>query len=395
MLESITSLQPLAWPFALAFTWMAGEVVHRWTHLPRISVYGLAGFFFGNVVPDVLTAPQLELLLVTANIAFGLMLFELGYRINLAWLKDNPWIAVTGIAESLLTFVVVGVIAHGAGQSPLASLLLATLAMSTSPASVVRVVNEEGAAGQVSERLLHLTAINCVLAACLFKIVLGVSLYQNTGSWLSASWHSMVVLLTSAGLGGTFGVIVPAWLRRMGRLSIDGTAAFAIGVLLLVAVSHVLKLSPIVATLVFGLVARHRRISLSRAQRNFGLLGDLLTVLLFFYVGATISWSLALSGAGLGVMLVCARIGVKTAVVGALARPSGISLRKGTLTGLALAPMSVFALLLLEQTRHLGLDLVDQLNALAAMAIMLEVAGPVLTQIALRRAQESHFGRKE
>ena len=46
----------------------------------------------------------------------------------------------------------------------LAALLLASLAMSTSPAAIVRVVNEQRSSGQVTERVLHLTAVNCVLA---------------------------------------------------------------------------------------------------------------------------------------------------------------------------------------------------------------------------------------
>ena len=34
-----------------------------------------------------------------ADVAFGLILFELGYRINLRWLRTNPWIGVSGLVE--------------------------------------------------------------------------------------------------------------------------------------------------------------------------------------------------------------------------------------------------------------------------------------------------------
>jgi hypothetical protein len=63
MYELISAAGQLAWPLALVVSWMAGELAHRWTGLPRISVYGLA------------------------SLAFGLILFELGYRINLRWLR--------------------------------------------------------------------------------------------------------------------------------------------------------------------------------------------------------------------------------------------------------------------------------------------------------------------
>jgi hypothetical protein len=59
------------------------------------------------------------------------------------------------------------------------------------------------------------------------------------------------------------------------------------------------------------------------------------------------------------------------------------------LTGLALTPISVFVILLLEQTRSLGIDLVDQLAPLAAATLLLELIGPVVTQRALMQAGES------
>jgi Kef-type K+ transport system membrane component KefB len=184
-------------------------------------------------------------------------------------------------------------------------------------------------------------------------------------------------------------VIVPAVLRRLGNLAQDATVAFAIAVILLVALTDALKLSPVLAALTFGLVARHRRVALSQTQRNFGALGDLLTVLLFMFAASTIEWNRVTSGLGLALALVAARLATKTISVAALSHFSGVTWRKGALTGLALAPISVFVILLLEQTRHLGVALVDELVALAAITLVLELVGPILTQRALVWAKET------
>jgi hypothetical protein len=72
MYELISAAGQLAWPLALVVSWMAGELAHRWTGLPRISVYG-----------QIDHSPYLLL----ASLAFGLIRFELGYRINLRWLR--------------------------------------------------------------------------------------------------------------------------------------------------------------------------------------------------------------------------------------------------------------------------------------------------------------------
>jgi Kef-type K+ transport system membrane component KefB len=379
----------LSWPLALAVAWALGEIGHRWTSLPRISIYGLVGFALGTTQFGLLATSIPGNVGRLADIAFGLILFEFGYGINLRWLKINPWIGVTGVLEASASFVAVYLLASAFGMPVVACLLLASLAMSTSPATVMRVVNEERSSGQVTERVMHLTAINCTLAVFVFKTIVGFWTFQTSGSVALALSNSLILLAASVALGAAFGFGVPALLRAFGRLTRDATLGFAIGVILLVAIAHALRLSPVLAALTFGLVARHRRVVMNSTQRNFGALGDLLAVQLFVFVAATIEWQRAWSGLGLALALIVVRLAVKVLAVGSLARVSGISWRKGVLTGVAMAPMSVFVILLLEQTRYLGIDLIDQLAPLAAATLLLEIIGPVLTQRALIHAGES------
>lgn len=379
----------LAWPVAVAVAWVIGELGHRLTSLPRISLYGLVGFGLGNAQLGLLPPADTGSVMLLANVAFGLILFEFGYRINLRWLRSNPWIGVTGVLEAAATFALVYFCAVAFGMPVVASLLLASLAMSTSPAAVMRVINEERSSGQVTERLMHLTAVNCVLAVFVFKVIVGFWTFQTSGSIWQAVSNSLVVLSASVALGAAFGVGVPALLRRLGRLTRDATLGFAIGVILVVAIAHTFKVSPLLAALTFGLVARHRRVAMTQAQRNFGALGDLLAVLLFVFVATTIEWHRVWLGLGLALALIAIRLVTKVLVVGAFARVSGISWRKGVLTGLAMTPISVFVILLLEQARYLGIDLVDQVAPLAAATLLLELIGPVVTQRALILAGES------
>ncbi len=389
MLSEFTTLAgDLAWPLAVALAWVVGELGHRWTGLPRISLYGVVGF--------VLASPQLGLLpqadsgpvMLVANVAFGLILFEFGYRINLRWLRTSPWIAITALLDAGLTFGAVYMLALAFGMPVFTALLLASLAMSTSPAALMRVINEERSSGQVTERILHLTAVNCVLAVLAFKVIVGFWTFQTSGNLLQATSNSVILLAVSAGLGAAFGVAVPALLRHFGRLSRDATIGFAIGVILVVAIAHTFKFSPVLASLTFGLVARHRRVVLNQTERNFGALGELLAIVLFVFIATTISSQRVWAGLGLGLLLILVRMLIKVLVCGGLAKVSGLSWRKGVLTGLAMAPMSVFVILLLEQARYLGIDLVDQLAPLAAATLVLELIGPIVTQRALAAAGE-------
>jgi Kef-type K+ transport system membrane component KefB len=382
----------LAWPLAIALSWMAGELIFRWTALPRIAVYGVAGFLFGNLAAGYLPPSESKNFMLLANLGFGLILFELGYRINLRWLRSNPWIVATSLLEAMLTFGAVYVVAGACGMERLPAALTASLAMSSSPAGLLRVLNEQGAAGQVTERAMHLTALNCVMAVFTFNVVVGIGVFQTSGDLAHAAGSSLLVLGASSVLGALFGALVPLWLRRFNAprdAARDTTLAFALAVVLLVAITHVLQFSPVLAALTFGLVARHRRIALSPAQRNFGVLGDLLAVLMFFFVATRVEVEHLGGGLALGLLLVLVRALVKVGVCTAFARVSGISAKKGALSGLALTPMAVFAILLTEQTRWIGVDLLDSLAPLAAVMLLLDVLGPVLTQRAVVWANET------
>lgn len=391
MQEFLSVLTSLAWPFAITLAWLAGEFGQRWTGLPRISFYGLVGF--------ILAAPQLGVLplppagggttLLLADVGFGLILFELGYRINLRWLRTNPWIGVTGLFEAGLTFVGVYLVANAFGAALIDRLMLASLSMATSPATVVRVINEQKSSGQVTERALHLCALNCVLAVFAFNATVGLWIFRTFEDVGDALWNSLVVLGVSAFTGAVFGLVVPGILRLLGKLAQDATVAFALAVILLVAITYALGLSPVVAALAFGLMARHRRVAFSQAQRNFGALGELLTVVLFVFAASTLDWRRVWAGALLAVALVLVRLLAKTAGVTAFAHLSGISWRKGALTGVALTPLSVFVILLIEHARHAGVQVVEELRAVAAVTMLLEVFGPIILQRALVWAREA------
>lgn len=378
----------LVWPLAFTLAWVLGEVGHRWTGLPRISLYGIVGFAMANAPVTLLPAGEELPLMLMAHLAFGLILFEMGYRINLHWLKHNPWLGVTSLLQAALIFAAVLSVALAFGEQTLNAVLLASLAISTSPAAVLRVTNELRSSGQVTERLMHLTALNCLLSVLAFKLCVGVWAFNNTGSLLQALSSSVLQLVGSVLLGLVFGTAFPALLRRLKSLARDATLGFALGVFMLVSLAQALGASPLLAALTFGLAARHQRVVLAPAQRNFGALGELLYIALFVYVATTVAWPRVVSGLMLALALIAARLAVQVTVSTLLSRVSGISWRKGALTGLGMTPISVFVILLLEHTRVLGIDLLDQLAPLAAMTLLLDIVAPLVTRRALVWAGE-------
>ena len=383
-------LAPLvAWPLMLLAAWLAGEWLARRWHAPRVCAYGVVGLALSGLGLSQGVASPAALSLL-ANMALALTLFELGYRINPRWFGHNPWVLVAGVAQALLTFAAVMWVAGAFGLAMNQRLVLAALCVVTSPAAVMRVTHELRSAGQVTERLLHLCALNCLLAVLLFKGVVGYWHLETNGDLGKAAFDSVYVIALSLVAGALFGVIVPA-LNRLATSSQSTTVTFAICILLLTGLAQSLHLSPLLAALAFGAVARERRIMLSHAQRNFGVLGDMLTVFLFVFIGSLLSWGGVLDGLVLGAALLATRSGVHTLVNLSIARASGTTFRKGALTGLALMPMSAFAVLLLEESRIYGFELArDSLPVIVGLLVLLEVIGPLVTQRALIWAGEAH-----
>lgn len=193
----------LAWPFALAIAWIAGEFGHRWTGLPRISIYGLVGFLLANIWASLL--PGSLSITLLANIAFGLILFELGYRINLRWLRNNPWLGVTSLAEAIATFAAVFYVAQAFAMPFIPSLLLASLCMATSPAAVLQLFYLNRLQGELIDTTpdeVHIKrggigmiffGIAAISAAVVMNIVLHIDIEYAIGMGLSIlgmyAWH--------------------------------------------------------------------------------------------------------------------------------------------------------------------------------------------------------------
>ena len=292
-------LQTIAWPAVLLLAWFLAERLHETWHIPRVTSYVAVGLLGGLINLPGLTSdiPGLPFL---ANVALSLVLFELGYRINIRWFRHNPWVLLLGVIESVVTFGVVYAVSGWFDLPQDHRLIIAALSVSASPAGVVRVANELRSAGQVTERVLHLCAINCFMAVAALKLVIGYWYLSTSGDLVLAAFGSIHVLVTSVAVGGLLGVAVP-WLLRLRSTPERGvTVVFALSVLLLTTATFGFRLSPLLAALSFGIVARERRVHLTNAQRDFGTAGDLLSVFLFVYIASLLEWATVGTGLLLG-----------------------------------------------------------------------------------------------
>ncbi len=367
---------------------LVGEVIARTTRLPRLVGYTLAGWIAVASGHGV-RVPLEGVIRLVVDLALALLLFEIGSRVRLRWLRRNPGLLATSLAEAALAAgaVLAALLAMDVPQTT--AIACALLAMPASAAVAGRVAQELGAEGQVTQRMNVLTALNTMYAAL---AIIGFQATLQAGR--SPQWSTTVEVVAISGaisllLAGVLALAVGLLLRRM-DLNNDSTVIPVLGfILLAVGVARWLGASALLVPLLAGMVLRNMSDRAWVWPRHFGTAGGVLVLMLFVVVGA--SWSPALLAAGglAGLALLVARSAGKGLAVLALSRWSHISLRQGFALAVTLTPLSATALVMLSDLVLVLPELAASVAPIILTAVaVLELAGPIAVQLALRYAGE-------
>lgn len=368
---------------------VTGEAVRRWTRLPRACGHMLVGVIASPLALRLLERTDLDPWKPLLDLAVGVLVFELGARIRPRWLFDNPALGLQCIAEALLASIAVTAMLVMLGAPPMSAALAGCVAMATSPVITMSASHEWQPRGQVTERLLMMTALNSVLAVLALKVwrVIASADAPLGSEWLPALTNAVYVLCGSFLLGALLGLAL-TWLSRPMRRTM-ASAVLQIGLLVLGALlATQWTLSPLLALLVAGMVARERMGHGLTVEPQLGTAGAALTVLLFVSLGLVSSvegfWSLWPWVLG----IVAARAAGKAVAVAALARRSGLGWQQAAGLTLALQPMAQSALLLGAATYGWPVDAprVDAgvLQALLVAVTLMQLSGPVWALLGLR-----------
>ncbi len=372
-----------------------GELVQRALRLPRITGYAAAGLALGPGGLALIGQPLLDELTVFADLALGLVLFELGQRLDLAWLRRSPSLALMGAAEALaagvLVFLVLG---YYFDQAPLVAAVAGAIAMSTSPAVLIRVAADLRAEGQVTERALILTAINGVIAFLALAVLIPWLHLEYRGGWLTMLTHPLYLIAGSLVLAAAAAQATLKLAHLVGKHAGRQFIVVIAAIVLTVGAAVALKLSVLLALLAMGAMVRNADRARDLIVVDFGDAGQLFYVILFVITGARLDLGLVASAGAAGLAFVVVRFVGKAAGVLALAPLAGLRLRQAGLLGLALTPMSGLAVVLVHQTATLYPEIRGAVaSVVLAAVVILELVGPIATQLALQGAGEAAAGR--
>lgn len=220
------SLAALGFVLLAAFT--GGELAAR-LRLPKITGYILAGLLCGPFILDLLSVGVVQDLKLVNSLAIGLIALTAGAELKLSGLRAaarSIGLIVAIKATMILLFIIGTIFAlrpmlpflDGASAPLVAAigLIFGVLAIETSPAATIAVINETGARGRLSDITLGVAVSKDVLMVGI--LAAGISLAQLFST--PGARFDPVMLLTvgkelllSAALGAATGAAIWAYLK--------------------------------------------------------------------------------------------------------------------------------------------------------------------------------------
>jgi len=374
---------------------LIGEWLHAHLRWPKVIGYVLAGIVFGPSALGWISIEALAQARPIADAVLGLLMMEVGRRLDLSWLHRNPELLRSTLADISLSFALIFAFALWlVGLSPAWAAATAAVTMASAPAVVLLTIEESRAQGQVTERIILHTAISSAASFIAFAFVLGVVHAELSEDWLNAVVHPLWVVAGAVLIGG-----LGAWLalliaRALPKRSLAQVFVLVASALLAVGIARMLAVPVFLTLFLMGvlLAARDRRQTLRYTDLPEG--HWLLAIVLFVIVGASLPWQEFTWLAGLQALgLLLVRAAAKAA---ALAWSGGsLPLPKRLLVGVGIQPLSATAVFMAYEIAGLYPEVGRSALALPLFAAaMMELLGPALCRLALGRSGECGAGEK-
>ena len=256
--------------FVVLASYTAAEVGSDFK-LPRVSGYIAAGVLLGPSVFDVLSARVVEEMTMFNTLALGLIATGAGLELELKslgklWKTLSATVAAKVVLAGGLVFAVFYGVQNMVAPLSLADnaqiisvgLVLGTVAVGTSPAIVLAVINELGARGRVAELALGAAVIKDFVLVVLLaiSIAIGSSLMGGSGGHGEGSVAMTVAteLLGSILVGGLVGAVIILYVRFVASEMLLFVAATVLAV---AEISRILHLDLLLVFIASGFVVRN------------------------------------------------------------------------------------------------------------------------------------------
>jgi len=372
-----------------------GSKLFQKAKLPAVSGFLVVGILLGPQVFNILNPGILQRLSFVEPLALSVITFIIGEQLHLKRLvKLGMRSLFVSVFEIILTPVIVGYSIFLVTGQEVIAIFLGILSMATAPATTVAVISETRSKGKLTDTISSSVALNNIVCVTLFSLVLPLAMWATLGkiSLLAALISASKNILLSLAIGSVTSLILVLLVPRLentGELFV-----FILGHLTLaVAISLFVDASPILTTLVSGILTTNLLADEVQNRRIFGslkMISEPIYLLFFVLSGASLAFDMLLASGFVLIAYILARSAGKILgpFLGALA--SGFSVGNARNISLSFLSQSAVAiglsLIVLEKYPILG----QRVNAvILGGVVFFELIGPYLMKHALEKSGEA------
>lgn len=399
--------------FILMISFYIGKTM-KFIKLPSLIGYMLIGVALGPSLFNLIDHNIQHTLAFITDIALGFVALSIGLELKFTALKRLGMSIVYIIfTESFGAFLVVFTAVYFFTDNLPLALIFGAIAPASAPAGTVAVIQEYKAKGNLTKALYAVVGFDDGLGIIVFGFAAAIVrsiLMNETGVVTSGFWELMLPPLKEVALSVVIGLIVSIIFAYLIRKSegLPQTFIIIFGIVLVVTgLSTLLHLSLILTNMIIGIILVNTQ-PYSTSQKFHDLLPiviPLLFVLFFTLAGANLH-IMSLPALGLlGLVYIVSRSSglIGGSIIGALIGKADKNIRKYLGMGILSQAGVAIGLSLIVKQEFQGLGKVINsatgetsgdyigatvLTTVTATCIIFEIAGPILTKYALKKAGE-------
>lgn len=376
-----------------------GFVAKRF-HLPAITGQIVAGLIIGPSFLGIFNVESVHALQPVMHFALGLVAMTVGSHLHI-WRLKNPakrLLLLVLLESTVLPAIVFSTVILFPNTNYAMGHLLAALAISTAPATIVALVRETKSKGVFVRTLMPAVALNNMACITLFvmarSFTIGYFDPNTNSSFFSLIIQPLLQLVYSIGLGGIIGVLLVFFARRIVGSDKLATASI-IAILLTSGLADFLGISNLLACLFLGMtIANLDHENDNIGHKVFQNFESAIYASFFTLAGMELDTSYIIPGGMLAIAVVGARIVGKITAASLGMWLAGAPSRVRKYLGPALVPQAGVAvgLILLIREDQAFASIHNLFLAVGLTSVILnEIIGPVLTRYALLKSGD--FGK--
>lgn len=359
---------------------------------PEVTGYLIAGVIIGPFVLNLISFEQIDHLETFSTIALSFISFSIGAEFKLKYIKrlgTKPF--VIGIMASFLTMALVSYSCLLLGCSASFAIILGAIASSTAPATIMMIVKEYKARGEVTNTMLSVVAIDDIISIVIFGFSLVVAEYMNSDN---ASLIGLLEPFKEIILSIILGLIMGILLGLFAKLLKSKTNIIALILVFIfgsIVISDYFNISSLLVCMITGGVfinAYNHKVT-DKILDLIDYISVPISIIFFVLSGASLDFSLLSSIGLIGIIYIITRtIGkIFGAMLGAKLTHSSDKAYKylgPTLlsqTGLAIG-------LAMLATKAIPNESKSLIAIIVASSFVFDLVGPIITKLMLKKAGE-------